>query len=102
MEKTLRESDDSILVYIAPTKALVTQVAAEVYARFNKTLTGSEPPKFEILFEILFSNSNVSPRSRRLLGYPYARLPDPRSSKMSDPCNGARDACYHVAFASVS
>ncbi|KAF8155693.1 hypothetical protein B0H34DRAFT_506081 [Crassisporium funariophilum] len=40
MEKLLRESDDGILVYIAPTKALVTQVAAEVYARFSKDLNG--------------------------------------------------------------
>ncbi|KAF8812130.1 P-loop containing nucleoside triphosphate hydrolase protein [Phlegmacium glaucopus] len=40
MEKILRESDDNILVYIAPTKALVTQIAAEVYARFSKTLAG--------------------------------------------------------------
>ncbi|KAK0444888.1 uncharacterized protein EV420DRAFT_1573248 [Desarmillaria tabescens] len=36
MEKVLRESNDGILVYIAPTKALVTQIAAEVYARFSK------------------------------------------------------------------
>ncbi|KAJ6520487.1 hypothetical protein C8R45DRAFT_1205447 [Mycena sanguinolenta] len=40
MEKILRDSDDGILVYIAPTKALVTQIAAEIYARFKKTLTG--------------------------------------------------------------
>jgi len=42
MEKLLRESDDGILVYIAPTKALVTQIAAEVYARFSKDLNGSK------------------------------------------------------------
>jgi hypothetical protein len=36
MEKILRETDDGILVYIAPTKALVAQVAAEIYARFSK------------------------------------------------------------------
>ncbi|GJJ07983.1 hypothetical protein Clacol_002190 [Clathrus columnatus] len=36
MEKVLRRSDDGILVYIAPTKALVTQVAAEINARFKK------------------------------------------------------------------
>ncbi|KAJ7238504.1 hypothetical protein B0H12DRAFT_92205 [Mycena haematopus] len=40
MEKILRDSDDGILVYIAPTKALVTQIAAETYARFKKTLPG--------------------------------------------------------------
>jgi len=44
MEKLLRESDDGILVYIAPTKALVTQIAAEVYARFSKNLNGSGYP----------------------------------------------------------
>lgn len=101
MEKTLRESDDNILVYIAPTKALVAQIAAEVYARFSKTLAGSEPPKFEI-FSRFFLPDNVSPLSRKLLGYSYARLPDPRSSKMSDPCNSARDAGDHVALAFVS
>ncbi|KAG1840478.1 hypothetical protein DFJ58DRAFT_858214 [Suillus subalutaceus] len=40
MEKILRGSDDGILVYIAPTKALVAQVAAEIYARFSKDLNG--------------------------------------------------------------
>ncbi|KAJ7605051.1 hypothetical protein DFH06DRAFT_1275646 [Mycena polygramma] len=40
MEKILRDSDDGILVYVAPTKALVTQIAAEIYARFQKNLTG--------------------------------------------------------------
>ncbi|KAF8878473.1 hypothetical protein CPB84DRAFT_1966141 [Gymnopilus junonius] len=40
MEKVLRESDDGILVYVAPTKALVTQITAEVYARFSKNLNG--------------------------------------------------------------
>ncbi|RDB27046.1 hypothetical protein Hypma_005061 [Hypsizygus marmoreus] len=40
MEKVLRDSDDGILVYVAPTKALVTQIAAEVYVRFSKTLNG--------------------------------------------------------------
>ncbi|KAG1793298.1 uncharacterized protein HD556DRAFT_1479402 [Suillus plorans] len=40
MEKILRGSDDGILVYIAPTKALVAQAAAEIYAR--KDLNGHE------------------------------------------------------------
>ncbi|KAG1867647.1 hypothetical protein F4604DRAFT_2021273 [Suillus subluteus] len=40
MEKILRGSDDGIFVYIAPTKALVAQVAAEIYARFSKDLNG--------------------------------------------------------------
>ena len=38
MEKVLRQGDNTILLYIAPTKALVTQIAAEVVARFKKDL----------------------------------------------------------------
>jgi len=37
MEKILRANDDGILVYVAPTKALVNQIAAEIQARFKKT-----------------------------------------------------------------
>ena len=44
MEKLLRTSDDDILVYVAPTKALVSQIAAEEYARFRKELGSSEFP----------------------------------------------------------
>ena len=36
MEKILRSNDESVLVYVAPTKALVNQIAAEVQARFQK------------------------------------------------------------------
>ncbi|KAG6985331.1 alpha-glucosidase [Physcia stellaris] len=37
MERILRADDDSVLVYVAPTKALVNQIAAEIQARFKKT-----------------------------------------------------------------
>ena len=36
MEKILRGDDDGVLVYVAPTKALVNQIAAEIQARFSK------------------------------------------------------------------
>lgn len=36
MEQVLRADNDSVLVYVAPTKALVNQIAAEVQARFSK------------------------------------------------------------------
>lgn len=36
MKKVLEESDDGVLVYVAPTKALVNQIAAEIGARFTK------------------------------------------------------------------
>lgn len=37
MKKILEESDDGVLVYVAPTKALVNQIAAEIGARFTKS-----------------------------------------------------------------
>ncbi|KAJ2991681.1 hypothetical protein NUW58_g2432 [Xylaria curta] len=37
MDKILRGHDDGVLVYVAPTKALVNQIAAEIQARFRKT-----------------------------------------------------------------
>ncbi|KAF2113529.1 hypothetical protein BDV96DRAFT_577961 [Lophiotrema nucula] len=37
MKQVLESGDDDILVYVAPTKALVNQIAAEVQARFAKT-----------------------------------------------------------------
>ncbi|KAK3389647.1 hypothetical protein B0H63DRAFT_409476 [Podospora didyma] len=37
MKKVLQTNDDDILVYVAPTKALVNQIAAEIQARFSKT-----------------------------------------------------------------
>lgn len=38
MEQVLRESDDGVLIYVAPTKPLVNQVVGEISARFGKTL----------------------------------------------------------------
>ncbi|KAI0006556.1 hypothetical protein F4779DRAFT_557960 [Xylariaceae sp. FL0662B] len=37
MKKILQLDDDGVLVYVAPTKALVNQIAAEIQARFSKT-----------------------------------------------------------------
>lgn len=41
MEKILREGNDGVLVYLAPTKALVNQIAAELQARFSKRYPGT-------------------------------------------------------------
>ncbi|KAF2235909.1 P-loop containing nucleoside triphosphate hydrolase protein [Viridothelium virens] len=37
MRQVLRASNEGVLVYVAPTKALVNQIAAEIEARFSKT-----------------------------------------------------------------
>ncbi|KAG6040949.1 hypothetical protein E4U41_006540 [Claviceps citrina] len=39
MKKVLQSNDDDVLVYVAPTKALVNQIAAEIQARFSKSYT---------------------------------------------------------------
>ncbi len=36
MRQVLKASDDGVLVYVAPTKALVNQIAAELQANFKK------------------------------------------------------------------
>lgn len=36
MKRVLKESNDGVLVYVAPTKALVNQIAAEIQARYTK------------------------------------------------------------------
>jgi superfamily II RNA helicase len=37
MKQVLQGDDDGVLVYVAPTKALVNQIAAEIQARFSKS-----------------------------------------------------------------
>ena len=38
IEKVLKESDDGVVVYVAPTKALVNQVSATIYGKYTKNL----------------------------------------------------------------
>ena len=42
MESILRLDSDSVIVYIAPTKAMVNQVEAEISARFSKQYKGKK------------------------------------------------------------
>ncbi|XP_053514334.1 probable ATP-dependent RNA helicase DDX60 isoform X3 [Artibeus jamaicensis] len=42
MEKVLKESQEGVVVYVAPTKALVNQVAATVQNRYTKTMPDGE------------------------------------------------------------
>ncbi|KAI5188829.1 ATP-dependent RNA helicase DDX60 [Nematocida minor] len=64
MEKVLRESNDGIVIFVAPTKALVNQVAADVYARF-----GSKPyiKQSNILQGICMSDFQISPFTCQVL-----------------------------------
>lgn len=41
MKKVLQSSDEGVLVYVAPTKALVNQIAAEIQARFSKSYSST-------------------------------------------------------------
>ncbi len=42
MKQVLKSGNDDVLVYVAPTKALVNQIAAEVQARFSKNYKYSQ------------------------------------------------------------
>ena len=92
MEQVLRGSDDGILVYICPTKALVTQVAAEVYARFSKDLDGSKSIPSIIVHTILMF------ASRKLLGNSHERPPRSRPSKVPNIDNGSGNLVYNDAL----
>ncbi len=90
METLLRSSDDDILVYVAPTKALVSQIAAEVYARFRKEL-GSSKSQPHMRW------TSLEPfATRGVLGYPYPGLPCAQPSELSDPCHGTGDVGDHA------
>ncbi|KAF8878718.1 P-loop containing nucleoside triphosphate hydrolase protein [Infundibulicybe gibba] len=81
MEKVLRNSDDGILVYIAPTKALVSQIAAEVYARscwaiHTRDYRVHDPQKCQILVTV------PEMLAIMLLSPPLARVWTPRIKRI--------------------
>lgn len=56
MEQCLRTNDSDVVVYVAPTKALVNQVRGEISARFSKNYSGSG--KLVSVFTRDFRDSN--------------------------------------------
>ncbi|KAJ3109195.1 hypothetical protein HDU97_008594 [Phlyctochytrium planicorne] len=58
MEKILEANDDDIVLYVAPTKALVNQVAAEVYARFKKNYSAGGKGVFGIWTRDYYHNAD--------------------------------------------
>jgi ATP-dependent RNA helicase DDX60 len=71
MEQVLRADNDGVLVYVAPTKALVNQIAAEVQGECFRTVSSDEITainKDRSFFE------EISSRWQRCMGDPYERL----------------------------
>lgn len=98
MEQVLRASDNDILVYVAPTKALVSQIAAEIYARFQKTfwVNGS---KLLVRYACVFAVPHRCHRER--VGHSYERLSYPQPTELSDPGNCPRDVSHHAPLSSA-
>lgn len=82
MEKVLRANDDDVIVYVAPTKALVNQIAAEVMSKFKKNyrpgsgkscfsiytrdIRVKQPTKAQVLVTVpyMLSNLMMSPANK--------------------------------------
>ena len=63
MEKVLRESDDGVVVYVAPTKALVNQVAAVIYGYFGQ----KRLPEGRSVFGVLTNNNQHEALNSQIL-----------------------------------
>ena len=63
MEKVLRESDEGIVVYVAPTKALVNQVAAVIYGYFGQ----KRLPEGRSVFGVLTNNNQHEALNSQIL-----------------------------------
>lgn len=90
MENILRNSNEDVVIYVSPTKALVNQVAADVYARF-----GSKPyiKQSNILQGICMNDFQISPFNCQVL----ITVPDVLEKVLTMPPEAKKKECPYLS-----
>lgn len=92
MEQVLRADNDGVLVFVAPTKALVNQIAAEVQGTYFLHHKVKHTNHNSTVLEAI-----PTPRQRRL-GHSYPRLPSKQSYWMPNSCHSSTHPTDYVAI----